>query len=168
MVIPPRKRYVLSRIRPRRCFFRVFRKRQRRIPQLTLSQSGSDLPQTSRSSGDSDLKGRGGFLTTVILMIVILLGFAGSPTWAQPPQWVDINQTVFNLNSIFVLSPTVGWAVGDTGTILHWNGVEWTLVQSPTILNLYSVSFPDPSNPNDGWIVGQLDGVTGFPAILGV
>lgn len=112
------------------------------------------------------MKGRGGFLTTVILMIVILLGFAGSPTWAQPPQWVDINQTVFNLNSIFVLSPTVGWAVGDTGTILHWNGVEWTLVQSPTILNLYSVSFPDPSNPNDGWIVGQLDGVTGFPAIL--
>ena len=82
----------------------------------------------------------------------------------QAGQWIDINQHVVPLNSVFMLSPTNGWAVGDLGTIMSWNGHEWTLVQSPTTLNLYSVFFPDVSNPNDGWIVGQSDG--SFPAIL--
>jgi hypothetical protein len=77
---------------------------------------------------------------------------------------MDINQHVVPLNSVFMLSPTNGWAVGDLGTIMSWNGLEWTLVQSPTTLNLYSVFFPDVSNPNDGWIVGQSDG--SFPAIM--
>jgi hypothetical protein len=63
-----------------------------------------------------------------------------------------------------MLSPTTGWAVGDYGTILFWNGAEWALVQSPTNVHLYSVFFPDVSNPNDGWIVGATDG--NFPAIL--
>jgi len=67
-----------------------------------------------------------------------------------------------------MLSPTLGWAVGDLGTIMSWNGLEWTLVQSPTTKNLYSVVFPDVSNPNDGWIVSQTDTLsTGvFPTIL--
>jgi photosystem II stability/assembly factor-like uncharacterized protein len=94
----------------------------------------------------------------------ILMAFTMSHPLVQPGQWVDINQTTAALRSVFMLSPTVGWAVGDSGTILFWNGHEWSLVQSPTTLNLYSVFFPDVSNPNDGWIVGQSDGI--FPAIL--
>jgi hypothetical protein len=72
-----------------------------------------------------------------------------------------------NLYSVFPLSPDNAWAVGAGGTILHWNGTGckcWSLITSPTTLDLHSVFFPDVSNPNDGWIVGQSDG--SFPAML--
>jgi len=99
------------------------------------------------------------------MICAILMAFATSYSVVDPGHWADINQTTATLRSVFMLSPNIGWAVGDSGTILFWNGVEWALVQSPTTtLHLYSVFFPDVSNPNDGWIVGQTGG--GFPAIL--
>jgi hypothetical protein len=102
------------------------------------------------------------------MICAILMAFTMSYPLAQAGQWIDINQHVINLNSVFMLSPTNGWAVGDLGTIMSWNGLEWTLVQSPTTVNLYSVLFPDTSNPNDGWIVGQTDTFAAgvFPTIL--
>lgn len=105
-------------------------------------------------------------LAGAVIIVFTLVAFAASYTWAQPGQWVDINQTTANLNSIFMLSPNDGWAVGNNGTILYWDGLEWRLVQSPTTLHLYSVFFPDPSNPNDGWIVGRTDVAGNFPTIL--
>lgn len=69
--------------------------------------------------------------------------------------------TTVNLNSVFLvnnltktnneLTQLNAWAVGDSGTILHWNGSRWTTQPSPTSLNLYSVFFTDPY---DGWAVG--------------
>jgi photosystem II stability/assembly factor-like uncharacterized protein len=112
------------------------------------------------------VKGTRGILVGAVMICAILMAFTMSYPLAQSGQWVDINQHVINLNSVFMLSPTSGWAVGDLGTIMSWNGHEWALVQSPTTLNLYSVLFPDTSNPNNGWAVGQLDLVSGFPAIL--
>jgi hypothetical protein len=100
------------------------------------------------------------------MICAILMAFTISYPLVQTGQWIDINQHVVNLNSIFMLSPTAGWAVGDFGTIMSWNGHEWVLVQSPTARNLYSVLFPDISNPNDGWIVGQTDIAGNFPTIL--
>ncbi len=44
-----------------------------------------------------------------------------------------------------------GWIVGDSGTILRWNGAEWSTVTSPTTKWLYSVSLV---SPDDGWAVG--------------
>jgi photosystem II stability/assembly factor-like uncharacterized protein len=105
-----------------------------------------------------------GVLVGAVMICAILMAFTMSYPLAQPGHWVDINQTTYTLRSVFMLSLTVGWAVGDSGTILLWNGFQWTLVQSPTTLDLHSVFFPDVSNPNDGWIVGQSDG--SFPAIL--
>ena len=99
------------------------------------------------------------------MICAILMAFATSYSVVNPGQWYDLNQVTTPLRSVFMLSPTTGWAVGDSGTILYWNGNDWSRVQSPTTsLNLYSVFFPDVSNPNDGWIVGQTD--ASFPAIL--
>jgi photosystem II stability/assembly factor-like uncharacterized protein len=112
------------------------------------------------------VKGTRGILVGAVMICAILMAFTMSYPLVQSGQWVDINQHVINLNSVFMLSPTNGWAVGDLGTIMSWNGHEWALVQSPTTLNLYSVVFPDASNPNDGWIVGQTDAAGNFPTIL--
>jgi hypothetical protein len=110
------------------------------------------------------VKGLRGVLVGAVITCLVLMAFLPSYPLTQPGQWVDINQVSAPLRSIFMLSSTAGWAVGDNGTILNWNGEQWSLVQSPTPLNLTSVFFPDASNPNDGWIVGKTDG--SYPTIL--
>ena len=57
------------------------------------------------------------------------------------------------LLDVVMLSPIDGWAVGNQGTILHWNGNVWQLVSSPT--NLYIISI-DMVSATDGWVVGGL------------
>ena len=69
--------------------------------------------------------------------------------------------TTVNLNSGYLvnnltntnndLTALDAWAVGDSGTIIHWNGKNWTTVNSPTSVNLYSVFFV---NASSGWAVG--------------
>jgi hypothetical protein len=78
--------------------------------------------------------------------------------------------TEANLNSVFMLSPTSGWAVGgiavpgitDGPIIIYWDGTKWTPVAAPTIPGgitatghtsgvLKSVYF---TGPNDGWAAG--------------
>jgi len=95
------------------------------------------------------------------MICAILMAFATSYSVVDPGHWSDVNQVATRLRSVFMLSPNTGWAVGDSGTILYWNGNEWALVQSPTPKDLYSVFFPDVSNPNDGWIVGATDTLPG-------
>jgi hypothetical protein len=57
------------------------------------------------------------------------------------------------LRSIALLSPGEGWAVGDSGVILHYHNSAWNVVSpSPTSSTLNSVSFL----PNgEGWAVGR-------------
>ncbi len=40
--------------------------------------------------------------------------------------------TVYPLNAVWGSSPNDVWAVGDFGTIIHWDGIEWRKVESPT------------------------------------
>jgi hypothetical protein len=55
------------------------------------------------------------------------------------------------LRAVQIRSATDGWAVGDYGTILHYNGVNWTPSPSGTALNLYSVW---ATSASDAWAVG--------------
>ncbi len=69
--------------------------------------------------------------------------------------------TAVNLNAVCIvnnltttnndLTQLDAWAVGDGGTIAHWNGNSWSIVTSPTTDNLYSVVF---NNATSGWAVG--------------
>ena len=45
-----------------------------------------------------------------------------------------------------------GWAVGDAGTMLHWDGVAWSAVASNTTADLQSVHCV---NANNCWAVGN-------------
>ncbi len=72
-----------------------------------------------------------------------------------------VSPTTVNLNSVYLVNNVTNtnndltaldaWVVGDSGTILHWNGNSWSSVNSPTAVNLYSVFFV---NASSGWAVG--------------
>src|SRR6266545_1411151 len=53
---------------------------------------------------------------------------------------------VDNVTSVWGSSPTDAWAVGDQGTITHWNGKLWTVTSSGTMLNLRGIGGLDQGN----------------------
>lgn len=134
---------------------------------------------------------------SIILIAVSLVVLAASalPVSAQMGVWRDINPDAYisppanpQLNSLYMLSATEGWAVGDSlpsvndalalPAIFHYDGSTWNLVPAPKFLgfpsaqnayNLTSVTFGPPNNPinrNDGWAVGFNDTVTVAAPIL--
>jgi hypothetical protein len=61
--------------------------------------------------------------------------------------------TVEMINSVAMLSANSGWAVGNNGTILRWNGISWSKVSpSPSTDHLKSI---DMVSETDGWAVGD-------------
>jgi len=53
-----------------------------------------------------------------------------------------------------MVSASDGWAVGDSGTIIRWNGTGWNNVSSPIPVgkHLFSV---DMVSSTEGWAVGS-------------
>ena len=51
------------------------------------------------------------------------------------------------------------WAVGNAGTIMHFNGAVWERIDSPVKSNLSAVW---GSAPNDIWAVGDLGAILHF------
>ncbi len=51
-----------------------------------------------------------------------------------------------------MISSNDGWAVGFGGRIMRWNGINWTIVESPTNTPLESV---DAISADDAWAVGS-------------
>jgi photosystem II stability/assembly factor-like uncharacterized protein len=69
-------------------------------------------------------------------------------------QWVQQNSgTINKLSSVYFTDVNVGYAVGDSGTILHTTdgGLNWVPQNSGTMYNLNSVHLPDA---NTGIAVG--------------
>lgn len=90
------------------------------------------LAMTVACSGGGDVGGGGGGSTT---------GWH----WENPlPQGNT-------LNGVWGSRTNDVWAVGDSGTIVHWNGTAWSLVASGTPYNLYGVW---GAGANDVWAVG--------------
>ena len=79
--------------------------------------------------------------------------------WNSPlsNQWNDRTSsaptTNEDLNSVSMVSPTNGWAVGNAGTIIRWNGTSWSnYAPSPTNEVLNSIFMISSTN---GWAVGN-------------
>lgn len=60
--------------------------------------------------------------------------------------------TYEHLKDVWALSPTDVWAVGNSGTALHRNGTGWTVVPTPTQVDLTGVS---GTSSQDVWAVGK-------------
>jgi len=132
-----------------------------------------------------------------ISLLVLTVTASATPGSAVMGIWRDTNPTAYinppanpKLNSLFMLSPTEGWAVGDSQpttnntaapsaalpAIFHYDGSTWNLVPAPKFpdfpfapspYNLTSVTFGPPTSPisrSDGWAVG-FNGT--FPATAG-
>ncbi|MDD5252123.1 MAG: hypothetical protein PHT12_05850 [Patescibacteria group bacterium] len=74
-------------------------------------------------------------------------GAAGSVVLAQAIDWATITSpTGQQINDVYMLSATDGWAVGNAGTILRWNGTAWSSVGSPdadNIMGVYAITASD-------------------------
>jgi len=64
----------------------------------------------------------------------------------------DTGAAYHPLLSVYMLDSTKGWAVGDSGTILHYDGKKWIKQDCPVKADLSSVCFVDENN---GWAVGN-------------
>jgi hypothetical protein len=67
--------------------------------------------------------------------------------------WTAVKSGTGNeLDGVWASPNGEAWAVGDLGTILHWNGTAWAAVSSPTQSPLHAVSGNGPDNV---WAVGD-------------
>jgi hypothetical protein len=74
----------------------------------------------------------------VIVLLCMVLGFMKGTGFTA--DWsVMTSGTTNNLNSIWGSSGSDVFAVGDSGTILHYDGTAWSAVASPTTDNLNSI-----------------------------
>ncbi len=77
-----------------------------------------------------------------------------SPTATKAPlgTW-EIEHVGFEtLRDVFFTDATHGWAVGDEGTILFYDGNSWSSQDSPTDQQLNAVFM---TSPTQGWVVGE-------------
>jgi hypothetical protein len=56
------------------------------------------------------------------------------------------------LRAIAMLSTIDGWAAGELGAILHWDGRAWYPASSPASTALFAFAFTSPTN---GWAMGE-------------
>ena len=95
----------------------------------------------------------------LVLMASLCLGVPIVNAQVVVLNWTS--PTTADLNSVFMVSADDGWAVGvggTGGTIIHWDGTEWSNVTSPTTANLYSLHMV---SADDGWAVGYPVGYYG-------
>ncbi|MDH5374889.1 MAG: hypothetical protein OEW95_03645 [Candidatus Bathyarchaeota archaeon] len=86
----------------------------------------------------------------LVLMVLLCLGvpIVGAEgvvvlSWTSP--------TTADLLDVFMVGSSDGWAVGRGGTIIRWDGTDWSTVTSPTTKDLYEVFMV---STDDGWAVG--------------
>ncbi len=75
-----------------------------------------------------------------------------SAPWETIPNPVQIDGDMSYLHDIAGSAADDIWAVGDNGTLLHWNGSQWLAVQSGSSASLRSVSV---RARDDVWIGGE-------------
>ena len=89
----------------------------------------------------------------------IALLLLGRPALAEPACradgwcWVNPAPQGNDLHDVYASSPRDAWAVGDHGTLLHWDGGRWTPRESGVGERLRAVA---GNGPHDVWAVGDL------------
>jgi photosystem II stability/assembly factor-like uncharacterized protein len=75
----------------------------------------------------------------IIFFIAVLIGqTAFAQGWEQ-----QVSPTTFDLNRVTFVDTSNGWAVGDSGTIIHTTngGINWMIQTSATLIRLSDVDF---------------------------
>ena len=92
-----------------------------------------------------------------VILFALLLGFA---LLQDPVKGANASPTTSDLNSVVILGPNNGWAVGNGGVILHFDGSFWSEIASGTTSDLFGVSFGPPGSESSsaGFAVGGSGG----------
>src|SRR5262245_64076726 len=91
----------------------------------------------------------------VAAALIVALG-AAAPAAGLRARSAAVTDFKFGLNGVSVLSASDAWAVGESSTVLHWNGTSWAKVTIPvTGVDLSAV---DALSPSDVWAAGLAAG----------
>lgn len=90
--------------------------------------------------------------------LIATLGAAAAPAAGARAGSGAVTDLKFGLNGVGVLSASDAWAVGDSATVLHWNGTAWAPVRIPGLPSNVSLSGVDAVSAADVWAVGQAFG----------
>lgn len=105
-------------------------------------------------------------VVSIIILLIFLLGNRGlarnedNKSFPRVINETHLNQgywsafpspTTEKLNGIDMVTASDGWAVGENGTILHWDGSSWYIVPN-TSYSIYDIKMVSSSN---GWAIGR-------------
>ena len=88
-------------------------------------------------------------VASLVGVCALEISCGGSPSGEPNPNAASLPQA---LTSVWGSSATDVWAVGEEGTLLHFDGTKWNTLDSGTFQDLYAVS---GSGPDDVWAVGD-------------
>jgi hypothetical protein len=80
---------------------------------------------------------------------------AAAPAAAPDARAAAATDLKFALNDVSVLSSSDAWAVGDSATVLHWNGTTWTPVTIPGLPVNAGLNAVDAVSASDVWAAGE-------------
>ncbi|MDR3610944.1 MAG: YCF48-related protein [Ignavibacteriaceae bacterium] len=92
-----------------------------------------------------------------IIIIVFLFPFCAIRIAFCQSLWIkNQSPTTKNLQKVVFIDSLTGWAIGDSGLIIHTSngGMNWDIQNSNIDLDLLSVTFP---NKNIGWALSWTD-----------
>ena len=130
------------------------------VDALFVAESGIEFASFVYASGtactdlaatiNTTTAGRGSFDVTTSLLVgtdcqITVQGRVSSVGAAAP------DTALRTITADLRLASGEGWAVGDNGSILRWDGASWSAVASSTTANLYSVHCV---SANDCWATG--------------
>src|SRR5262249_56203577 len=99
--------------------------------------------------------------------VIVTLGAAAAPAAGAQARAGTVTNFKFALNAVSVLSSSDAWAVGDSSTVLHWNGTSWAPVTIPGLPAAVSLSAVDALSPSDVWAAGFSSAGTLLGTLVG-
>jgi hypothetical protein len=116
-----------------------------------------DLYQTSPVA--AQLNAIHGNNTTNVFAVGNCTGTSAPPAivrWTGGPKWANLSPAGvaigMNLTGVFVVNPSLVFAVGTSGTMLRWDGTVWGSILSGTANTLRGIWMVSDT---DGWAVGD-------------
>jgi photosystem II stability/assembly factor-like uncharacterized protein len=79
-------------------------------------------------------------------------GMEGQLSQWDGERWQDRGAVNDQLHGVDMINANDGWAVGEEGSIYHWDGDSWTALDTAFEENLWGI---DMLAANDGWAVGE-------------
>ncbi|MFC1591428.1 DUF4372 domain-containing protein [Thermodesulfobacteriota bacterium] len=89
---------------------------------------------------------------SLMLLFCFLAPAAAQEEESETWKWISPLPTGYDLNSVWGTSDSNVYAVGDEGTILHYDGSSWSSVESPTDYDLNAIA---GNSASDIYAVGE-------------